>query len=98
MTVAPACPTGNGETRGPESAGGMGTPLPGTRPSRAAANEARNSADLRFQGDPVAVQDGMGTEDMEGDVNYLGTESEWPECDPPDLAAMGNGGEPFGGV
>ena len=37
-------PTGNGESRGPESAGSMGTPLPGSRPSRAAATKERKPA------------------------------------------------------
>ena len=34
-------PTGNGEKRGPEFAGLPGTPLPGYRPDRAAANNAQ---------------------------------------------------------
>ena len=66
-----ACPTGNGEIRGPEGAQGTGTPLPGTRPSRAAANNARNS-DFLGQ-NPVAEQGGFGTEDMIRPANYLGT-------------------------
>lgn len=96
MTV----PTGNGTTRGMEAAGEMGTNLPGTRPERAAANNARN-ADFLGQ-TPVADQDGFGTEDMIRPANYLGTESVRPTdmCNnaPPDLASMGDGGEPFGGM
>ena len=96
MTV----PTGNGQQCGPEAADPMGTPLPGTRPSRAAANNARN-ADFLGQ-TPVADQGGFGTEDMIPPANYLGTAesrlSDSSENAAPDLAAMGDGGEPFGGM
>lgn len=98
--TSPACPTGNGEQRGPESAGSEGTPLPGSRPSRAAANNARN-ADFLGQ-TPVSDQAGFGTEDMERSANYLGTEETRPSDahgkDVPDLASMGDGGETFGGT
>lgn len=91
-------PTGNGEQRGPESAGAMGTPLPGSRPDRARANNARN-ADFLGQ-TPVADQGGFGTEDMERSANYLSTTNTRPSdtAETPDLAAMGDGGEPFGGM
>lgn len=93
-----ACPTGNGEQRGPEFAQDKGTPLPGTRPERAAKNNARNADFLGAT--PVSDQAGFGTEDMIRPCNYLGTESLRPsdQCDVPDLAAMGDGGEPFGGA
>jgi hypothetical protein len=92
------CPTGNGEIRGPEAAQDKGTPLPGSRPDRARANDARN-ADFLGQ-TPVADQGGFGTEDMIRPANYLNTANMAPTdcCDVPDLAAMGNGGESFGGV
>lgn len=93
-----ACPTGNGEIRGPEAAQGPGTPLSGTRPSRAAANNARNRDFLRET--VVADQSGFGTEDMERTPMYMGSESVRPSdtAETPDLAAMGDGGEPFGGM
>jgi hypothetical protein len=98
--MSQGCPTGNGEIRGPEAAQGAGTPLPGSRPDRARANDARN-ADFLGQ-TPVADQGGFGTEDMIRPANYLGTESVRPTdicgCPPPDLAAMGDGGEAFGGT
>lgn len=94
----PSCPTGNGEERGPEMAGQMGTPLPGTRPSRAAANNSRNADFLRET--VVADQGGFGTEDMERTPMYMGSTSVRPSdtMETPDLAAMGDGGEPFGGM
>ena len=94
-----SAPTGNGEQRGPESAGPMGTPLPGSRPSRAAANNARNSNFLNYPADPKD-QGGFGTEDMESTFSYMGGEAQHlaDELAPaPDLAAMGDGGETFGG-
>ena len=97
--MSQGCPTGNGEQRGPEAAQDKGTPLGGTRPSRAAANNARNANFLRLPADPKD-QAGFGQEDMAGDVSYMGTESVRPSdqiAPPPDLAAMGNGGETFGG-
>ena len=96
--MSQGCPTGNGEIRGPEAAQGPGTPLPGTRPSRAAANNARN-ADFLGQ-TPVADQDGFGTEDMIRPCNYLTTQSVRPSdtAETPNLAVMGDGGEPFGGM
>jgi hypothetical protein len=97
--MSQGCPTGNGEVRGPEDAQGKGTPLPGSRPDRARANDARN-ADFLGQ-TPVADQDGMGTEDMIRPANYLSTENvRWHDAlgDVPDLASMGDGGESFGGV
>jgi hypothetical protein len=75
-----------------------GTPLPGTRPSRAAANNARHKDFLSAT--PVMQQGGMGTEDMHVSAAYLGTENLYPSktiAPPPDLAAMGDGGESFGG-
>jgi hypothetical protein len=92
-------PTGNGECRGPEAAQDKGTPLPGTRPSRAAANNARN-ADFLGQ-TPVADQGGFGTEDMVRPANFLSTANvRWHDAldsnAVPDLASLGNGGEPFG--
>ena len=92
-------PTGNGEQRGPEDMSPKGTNLPGTRPSRAAANNARNSNFLRLPADPCD-QAGFGKEDMMGDCSYMGTESVRPSdaiAPPPDLAAMGDGGQTFGG-
>ena len=93
-------PSGNGETRGPESAGGPGTPLP-SRPARARANDAKH-ADFLGSGNPKA-QDGMGTEDMQHSADYLGMSNQfWSDvhgCDAPvDLMAMGNPGETFGGM
>lgn len=94
----PSCPTGNGEERGPEMAGQMGTPLPGTRPSRAAANNSRNADFLRET--VVADQGGFGTEDMIRPASYLSGAAVRPSdtTETPDLAAMGDGGEPFGGM
>lgn len=96
--IGQSCPTGNGEIRGPEAAQGPGTPLPGTRPSRAAANNARNADFLRET--VVADQSGMGTEDMERTPMYMGSEAVRPSdtAETPDLAAMGDGGESFGGM
>jgi hypothetical protein len=96
--VGQACPTGNGEIRGPEAAQGPGQPLPGSRPERAAANNRRN-ADFLGQ-NVVAEQGGFGTEDMERSANYLSTTNVRPSdtAETPDLAAMGDGGEPFGGM
>jgi hypothetical protein len=91
-------PTGNGECRGPESADGMGTPLPGTRPSRAAANNARFKV---LDGPVVMEQSGMGTEDMECSPSWMGADNRFmSEVIAPvvDLAAMGDGGETFGGM
>ena len=91
-------PSGNGETRGNENAGQMGSPLPGTRPERAAANNRRN-ADFLGQ-TPVAAQDGFGTEDMQRSANYLTTESVRPSdaiAEPLDLMSMGDAGQTFGG-
>lgn len=93
-------PSGNGETRGPESAGGQGTKLPGTRPSRAAANNARNSSFLKYPADPKP-QDGFGTEDMQTDFSYMGGEAQHlaDELAPVwDLASMGDASQTFGGV
>ena len=98
MTVGQACPTGNGEQRGPESAQDAGTPLPGTRPSRAAANNARNADFLGAT--PVSDQAGFGTEDMCRSADYLNLANRPVSDDcapPPDLASMGDGGETFGG-
>lgn len=92
-------PTGNGEQRGPESAGDKGTPL-GSRPSRAAANNARNSDFLSWPADPCD-QAGFGSENMIHACDYMGTESVRPSdqiAPPPDLASMGDGGETFGGM
>ena len=90
-------PSGNGEMRGPESADGMGTPLAGTRPERAARNCRANPI---LDGPPVMAQDGMGKEDMECSPSWMGT-SDMHAADywgqPPHLMDMGDGGEPFGG-
>jgi hypothetical protein len=97
--VSQGCPTGNGEIRGPESAQGPGTPLPGSRPSRAAANNARN-ADFLGQ-TPVADQGGFGTEDMIRPASYIGASVVEPSdihSPPPDLMSMGDPGETFGGM
>jgi hypothetical protein len=93
-------PTGNGEQRGPESAGQGGTNLPGTRPSRAAANNARNANFLRYPADPKD-QGGFGTEDMESTFSYMDAESVRPSdaiAPPLDLMSMGDPGETFGGM
>ena len=95
MTV----PTGNGEQRGPEMAPGNPGSLPGSRPSRAAANNARNADFLRET--PVADQGGFGTEDMERTPSYMGSPVVRPSdaiAVPPDLASMGDGGETFWGM
>lgn len=94
MTV----PSGNGQTRGPESAGEAGTPLP-SRPDRARANNARNADFLGAN--PVKDQGGFGTEDMVHPCEYLGVENVRPSdavAKPPVLASEGDGGEPFGGM
>jgi hypothetical protein len=94
-----SAPTGNGEQRGPESGSTIGTNLPGTRPSRAAANNARN-ADFLGQM-PVADQAGFGKEDMQRSAPHISMETMRPEDvhnQPPDLMAMGDPGEPFGGA
>lgn len=90
MTV----PTGNGESRGLESAPGAGQPLP-SRPARARANDARH-ADFLGIGDPKD-QAGFGTEDMSHDAHFIGRDGGFPSEDPPDLSAMGSAGQPFGG-
>ena len=92
-------PSGNGQACGPESADGMGTKLPGSRPSRAAANNARHSDFLGAT--PVAEQDGFGTEDMHHPAAYLGMENVRVSdaiAEPPDLMNMGDAGESFGGM
>lgn len=94
MTV----PTGNGEARGPESAGDMGTKLPGTRPQRAAANNARNRDFLGAT--PVADQAGFGEEDFQRDANFLNRSTDFPSDHhnkPPDLSVLGDPGQTFGG-
>lgn len=99
--TGPACPTGNGEQRGPETAGSKGTPLPGSRPDRARANDARNANHRDWQDMVVADQGGFGTEDMECSPIWMGTENVRPSdaiAPPPDLMAMGDPGETFGGV
>lgn len=93
-------PSGNGQARGPEAAGGPGTPAP-SRPARARANNERNKDFLGQT--PVADQAGLGTEDMQRSANYLNMPNEfWSDthgCDAPvDLGAMGNAGETFGGA
>ena len=90
-------PTGNGEVRGMESADGLGTPLPGTRPSRARANEARNP--IVWNSAPKD-QGGFGKEDMKTDISFFGMSNEHAsDCfgPPVDLMAMGDPGEAFGG-
>lgn len=92
-------PTGNGEQRGPECAPGNPGSLPGSRPSRAAANNARNKDFLSWPADPME-QAGFGSENMIHACNYMGTESVRPSdaiAVPPDLAAMGDAGQTFGG-
>lgn len=91
-------PTGNGEVRGPESAPGLGNPLPGTRPSRAAANNARFPV---LDPDVVMEQSGIGTEDMQCSPKYMGADNRFMSeviAPVPDLASMGDGGESFGGM
>lgn len=93
-------PSGNGQARGPESAGGPGTPLP-SRPARARANDAKHESFLG-SGNPKP-QDGMGTEDMQHSSDYLATSNEFwsdvhDDAKPVDLMAMGNPGETFGGA
>lgn len=94
MTV----PSGNGECRGPESAPGNPGSLPGSRPERAAENNRRNADFLGAT--PVAEQGGFGKEDMHHAANYLTTESVRVSdavAPPPNLMAMGDAGETFGG-
>lgn len=90
-------PSGNGEARGPDSAPGMGRPLP-SRPERARANAANAASD--YDADPCP-QGGMGTEDMAGRADFMGTAKIRPAeivGDPDlDLMAQGNPGETFGG-
>lgn len=92
-------PSGNGQQRGPESAGQKGTPLPGSRPSRAAANDARNG--VPWGGGDPCDQAGFGSENMIHVCDYMGSESVRPSdaiAVPPDLAAMGDAAETFGGM
>lgn len=93
-------PSGNAQSKGPESADGMGTCLPGSRPDRARANDARNSSFLKYPADPKD-QGGFGTEDMESTFSYMGGEAQHlaDELAPVwDLASMGDAGETFGGM
>ena len=93
-------PTGNGEARGPEQTSTIGTNLPGSRPSRAAANNARNKDFLNLPADP-RDQGGFGTEDMHSTFSYMGGEAQHlaDEIAPVwDLAAMGDAGQTFGGI
>jgi hypothetical protein len=93
-----SAPTGNGEQRGPESGSTIGTNLPGTRPSRAAANNARNK-DFLGSGDPKE-QGGFGTEDMQHSAPHMSMESVRPSdviAKPVDLMEMGDAGQTFGG-
>ena len=97
MTV----PSGNGESRGPESASGPGTPLSGTRPQRAARNNAKNKEFLSWPADPKP-QAGFGKEDFKSDKpsNYLGSPSVRVQdvvATVPDLRSMGQSGQTFGG-
>ena len=95
MTV----PSGNGESRGPDSATNMGTPLPGSRPQRAAANNAKFANFLEYPADPKD-QAGFGKEDMQGDSPHMSTANIRVAdviAPPPDLRSWGNGGESFGG-
>ena len=92
-------PRGNGETRGPEAAGGPGTPAP-SRPARARANNAKHK-DFLVSG-PPKDQGGFGKEDMQHSSDYLATSNEfWSDAHddskPVDLGAMGNAGQTFGG-
>jgi len=92
-------PTGNGEQRGPEYAPGNPGSLPGTRPERAARNNARNAGQMSCS-DPMD-QAGFGSENMIHACDYLGTESVRPSDalgGVPDLAAMGDAGQTFGGM
>ena len=88
-------PSGNGHKRGMEAADRIGTPLPGTRPSRAAANNARST---RWDTNPIS-NGTDGGQDMHTDIDYFGMSNEHAsDCfgPPPDLAALGDGGEAFG--
>ena len=90
-------PSGNGETRGPESAGGPGTPSP-SRPARARANNEKYKDFLGAQ--PVADQAGFGTEDFQRSANFMDRDSQWqsaPHNMPPHLMSLGDPGETFGG-
>lgn len=94
MTV----PTGNGEARGPESADGMGNPLPGSRPDRARKNEAANP--IVWKTTPLEPQ-GFGQEDMHTSISYMGSPDTRPADlfgPPPHLMALGDPGETFGGA
>ena len=71
MTV----PSGNGEARGPESAGTAPANRGTTRPERAAANNARNKGFLGSG--PPKDQGGFGTEDMQHDADHLSTANEF---------------------
>ena len=93
-------PSGNGQTRGPESAGVPGKPLP-SRPARARANNERNKSFLGSG--PPKDQGGFGKEDMRASSDYLATSNEfWSDAHddskPVDLMSMGNPGETFGGA
>jgi hypothetical protein len=76
----------------------MGTKLPGSRPSRSAANNARN-ADFLGSGPPMD-QGGFGTEDMQHTAAHLSMANVRPSelCDVPDLMALGDAAETFGGA
>lgn len=91
-------PTGQGQACGPESADPMGSPLPGSRPDRAAANDRRYAGFLGSG--PPKDQGGFGTEDMEHPSEWMGVESVRPSdtiAPPPDLASMGDASQSFGG-
>lgn len=92
-----ACPTGNGQIRGPEAAQDAGTPLPGSRPDRARANDAKHGD---FLIGVVAEQGGFGTEDMECSTPGMDGSAIRPSdtMETPDLASMGDGGQTFGGM
>jgi hypothetical protein len=81
----------------------MGTPLPGTRPERAAANNRKYACDDNC-GHPghgtVADQAGLGKENLICSADFLGlSDQRWTDFHnmPPHLMTLGDPGEAFGG-
>lgn len=92
-----AVPTGQGQSRGLEDAEPAGSPLSGTRATRAAANDAQYGGD-GYDPTPRA-QGGHGKENMLADENPVSGEICHPADaqDRPDLMALGDPGQTFGG-
>jgi hypothetical protein len=99
MSISPVVPTGNGDERGMEEGlSDPGTPLP-SRTERSNANDARYGDQGADVGADPKAQGGFGSEDMKADSQITGP-AERPQdilAPPPNLAALGDGGQTFGG-